>query len=506
MTLGATAIAVILITTASFTLLGLLQASRHTISLEDYMVSRNRVGTPMALATIVASAMGAWILFSPPEVGATSGIAGIVGYCIGQATPAALFAFMGTRMRFLMPHGHSLNEYVLHRFGQAMYRLTLGIVVFYMFVYLAAELTAIAKAVELMAGIPLWLTALLVITAVFIYTLVGGLEATIFTDAIQFAVIVPLLLLSFGIAVVALGGWGNAVAPVTQTAPELLTLANGPGLRFGATLIIAVIAAEMFNQTSWQRVYACKTDQVVRRSFLGSFLLILPMLFISGLLGILAMHFGYNDDRAFFSLIQALNLPGWVSIAVLVLVLALVMSSLDSLLNGIASVFTMDLLRIFPAQSTDGILRLSRLITLVAGLPAILIASRGYNVLYLFLLADLVCAGALFPVLFGLYSRRLTGTMAVWSAVVAIAAGALFFPRPDFSPWNGLPFAGDLLVSFATPIVVSMLICLGWIQLQAQQGKTAAFDFGSLSRDIRPYGEGEGLGLERLPNKASTRG
>jgi Na+/proline symporter len=56
------------------------------------MVSRNRVGTGMALATIVASAMGAWILFSPPEVGATSGIAGILGYCIGQATPAAIFA------------------------------------------------------------------------------------------------------------------------------------------------------------------------------------------------------------------------------------------------------------------------------------------------------------------------------------------------------------------------------------------------------------------------------
>ncbi|MGB3135597.1 MAG: Na+/proline symporter, partial [Nodosilinea sp.] len=262
MTLSATAIAVTLITVASFTLLGLLQASRRAISLEDYMVSRNRIGTPMALATIVASAMGAWILFSPPEVGATSGIAGIVGYCIGQATPAALFAFMGTRMRFLMPNGHSLNEYVLHRFGSAMYRLTLGIVVFYMFVYLAAELTAIAKAVELMAGVPLWLTALLVITAVFIHTLVGGLEATIFTDAIQFAVIVPLLLLSFGIAVFALGGWGNAIAPVSQAAPELLTLANGPGIKFGATLVIAVSAAEMFNQTNWQRIYACKSDRV----------------------------------------------------------------------------------------------------------------------------------------------------------------------------------------------------------------------------------------------------
>jgi Na+/proline symporter len=315
-------------------------------------------------------------------------------------------------------------------------------------------------------------------------------------------VIVPLLLLSFGIAVFALGGWGSAIAPVSQTAPELLTLANGPGIKFGATLFIAVIAAEMFNQTNWQRIYACKSDQVVRQSFLGSFLVILPMLLIAGLLGIVAMHFGFNDDRAFFSLIQALNLPGWVSMAVLVLVLALVMSSLDSLLNGIASVFTTDLLRIFPAKSTSGILKITRLLTVAVGFPAILIAARGYNVLYLFLLADLVCAGALFPVLFGLYSRRLTGTMAFWSAVAAIASGALFFPRPDFSPWNGLPFAGDLLVSFAAPIVVSTLICLVWIQLNAQGGKTKAFDFGILSRDIRAYGESEETAVQGLPNEA----
>lgn len=491
MTVGATALAVLLVTVAVFTLLGLIQASRSTITLEDFMVSRNRFGSGMALATIVASAMGAWILFSPPEVGATSGVAGIFGYCIGQATPAAIFAFMGTRIRFLMPQGHSLNEYVLYRFGNAMYLLTLGIMVFYMFVYLAAELTAIAKALELMAGVPLGVTALLVITGVFIYTTVGGLGATIFTDAIQFAVIVPLLLLSFGIAVVALGGWGAAIAPVTQTAPELLTLSNGPGIKFGATLVIAVVAAEMFNQTNWQRIYACRSNQVVRQSFLGSFLLILPLLFISGLLGILAMHFGFNDDRAFFSLIQALSLPAWVGITVLVLVLALVMSSLDSLLNGLASVFTTDIQRLFPRLPSQGILRASRLLTVVIGIPAIAIAAQGYNVLYLFLLADLVCAGALFPVLFGLYSRRLTGTMALWSAVLGIAVGALFFPRPDFSPWNGLPFAGDLLVSFAAPIVVSAVIALSWIAIKARLGQTEVYNFADLSNRIHAYGEGD---------------
>jgi hypothetical protein len=44
-------------------------------------------------------------------------------------------------------------------------------------------------------------------------------------------------------------------------------------------------------------------------------------------------------------------------------------------------------------------------------------------------------------------------------------------------------------VSFAAPIVVSAVLCLGWIQLRASQGKTEAFDFGKLSRDIRAYGE-----------------
>ncbi|MDA0865963.1 MAG: hypothetical protein O2890_06015 [Cyanobacteria bacterium] len=199
--------------------------------------------------------------------------------------------------------------------------------------------------------------------------------------------------------------------------------------------------------------------------------------------------FGFNDDRAFFSLLQALDLPSWVTIGVLVLVLALVMSSLDTLLNGIASVFTTDLLRLFPHRSTQGILRDARVLSVVVGVPAIAIAARGYNVLYLFLLADLVCAGALFPVLFGLYSRRLTGSIALASTLIAIGVGALFFPKPDFAPWNGLPFAGDLLVSFAAPVVVSILVTLGGIALAGQQGRTQVFDFTHLGRAIRAYGD-----------------
>jgi Na+/proline symporter len=487
MSIEAIALVVTLVTAGVFALLGLLHASKQTLNIEDYMVSRNQFGSGMTFATLVASAMGVWILFSPPEVGATSGIAGIVGYCIGSAAPPALFARVGPRMRRLMPHGHSLNEFVLYRFGNVMYALTLAIIVFYMFIYLTAELTAIAKAVQILAAVPLGWTALIVITATFIYTSYGGLSATIFTDVVQFFIIVPLLLISFAIAVVALGGFAAALQPVQLQAPELLSFSNFDAIKFGLTLIVAIIAAETFNQSNWQRVYACRSHSAVKRAFLGSAIAIFPMILIAGSLGLLARHFGFDDDRAFFSLLQQLSPPLWVIMGVLVLALALVMSTIASLLNGIASVFTIDLMRLFPQIQPKGLLRASRILTVLVGMPAIAIAAQGYDVLYLFLLADLVCAGAIFPVLYGLYSRRLTGTGATWSAAIAIAAGALFFPKPDYSPWLNLPGGGDLLVSFIVPVIISIVIIGISNVLTALNNRSQEFDFDQLQARGRSY-------------------
>ncbi|MCU0526562.1 MAG: Na+/proline symporter [Elainella sp. Prado103] len=478
MSTGAIALLVTLVTAGVFALFGLLYASKKTISLEDYMVSRNRFGWRMAFATIVSSAMGVWILFSPPQVGASSGIVGILGYGVGSAAPMLLFTQLGSRIRRLMPNGHSLNEFVLYRFGNAMYGVVLLLIVFYMFVYLAAELTAISKAVQILAEVPLGWTALVVITATFVYTTYGGLDATIFTDAIQFVVMVPLLVLSLIVAVVALGGWQMALAPVQLNAPQLFDLSNLNGLKMGASLIIAIVAAELFNQSNWQRAYACRTEATVKRAFFLSIWAILPMILMAGILGLLAMHFGFSDDRAFFSLIQSLSLPLWMVLVVLVLALALVMSTLSSLLNGIASVFTTDLIRLFPQMRSSGLLQASRFLTIAIGLPAIWIAAQGYDVLYLFLLADMVCAGAFLPVVCGFYARRLTGSIAWIAAILGILAGALFFPKPDFTPWLNIPGGGELLVSFAAPIVVSGMAMVVGMLLSSH----SPFDFDRLSQ------------------------
>lgn len=488
MSIASIALLVTIVTTAIFTLLGILYVSRQTIGLEDYIASRNFFDTKATIATMVASAMGAWILFSPPEAGsAFGGISAVLGYSLASALAVAVYAVLGPRLRQLMPQGHSLTEYVRHRYGVAMYWLTEAVMVFYMVVYVTAELTAIAKALNLLAGVPLGWTALVVITAVFIYTTYGGLRATIFTDMVQFMVIVPLLLLGFGATVMLLGGWQNAIAPIAIQQPELLSLGNLDGLRFGATLMLAIIAAEIFNQGNWQRVYACQSDRVVRRSFLGAALLIVPMIVLAGTLGIMASQFGHTGDTAFFQLLQQLNPPTWILIVIMVLALALVMSSIDTLLNAIAAVFTVDLVRLLPHFSTLKILRGSRLLTILAGVPAIWIASQGYSVLYLFLLADLVCAGVLFPVVWGLYSRRTSSRNALVSSVVGIGAGVLFFPKPDFSPLVPIPGGGDLLHSFALAILASTITVLTWNAIASRLHRIELFDFKQLENEVKCY-------------------
>ena len=186
---------------------------------------------------------------------------------------------------------------------------------------------------------PLLVTSLVVISAVFLYTTYGGLRVTIVTDIFQFALIVPLLLICFVATVTLLGGIGPAFAPVANNLPELLSFSNIDGLRFGATLLIAVIAAELFNQGNWQRVYACRNDATVRRSFLGSALIILPLIFLSGSLGLIAAGYDLVGATSFFDLLQSLKIANWLLCAVILLAVALVMSSLDSLLNGISAVF-----------------------------------------------------------------------------------------------------------------------------------------------------------------------
>ena len=502
MSVGSWAFLVAIITMVAFAGLGVAYTRRRAVTIEQFLTARRTTGGTTATATLVASIMGAWILLSPAEAATWAGLVGLVGYGLGQAAPILVFLVVGPRMRRLMPQGHSLSEFVWFRYGKAMYGFALAVMVFYMFVFLAAEMTGIAKAVGLISDVPLGLTAVLVGLATLGYTVYGGLRASIFTDNLQFLLIYPLLLVVMLAVLVQLGGWGPAFDSTREVAPALLSMSHRPGIEFGITLIIAILAANMFHQGFWQRVYACKTERDLRTGFLWAGVLVGPLVIGGGLFGLWAVGRELiNAENASVALfVLALDvLPGWAVVTLMALALVLVMSSMDTLLNAIASTFTSDLPRLRPQWGARRLLGSSRVITVVLAGPAMAIAAQGYSVLYLFLIADLVCAGAVVPVFLGLYVRRFTGLMALASAVLGIAAGALFFPTPDFpdpvrsawwslsslTSWWHILKSGDLLASFLAALVVSTAVAVSLSLLASLRRTGKAYDFTELATQVR---------------------
>src|SRR5690606_22280890 len=207
---------------AAFAVAGMLYARRSSHTLEDYIVARNTQGSVATLLTLLASSLGAWILFSPAQAATWGGLAAVIGYSLGSMSPRIAMIPLGKRMRELIPRGHSLTEFLMARYGRSMYVLALLIMMFYMFISMTAEITAIAKLVTLLAPVPLWLTAAIVMGFTLLYTSYGGLKASIFTDKVQVIIIVPLLLALVFIGWQASGGITHVTQALQEKAPQLI--------------------------------------------------------------------------------------------------------------------------------------------------------------------------------------------------------------------------------------------------------------------------------------------
>lgn len=428
-------------------------------TVEDYISARGQFGTAATTATLFASGMGSWLLFGPPEAATWGGLPAILGYALGASLPSLLYIPLGQRLRTLMPDGHSLTEYVRHRYGRVMHVFVLSIMVFYLFIALCAQVTGMAFILQLVADVPLWATAGIVLVATVAYTALGGLRTSIFTDGVQSLLLLPLLAAGTALAVWTVGGTAPLTTNVVDRAPELLRWTHRPGVTGGLALFIGIAAASLFNQGTWQRVYAADSAATLRTSFVTVSAIIGIATLGTGLLGLAAVGTGTADppSTALFGLLLDSAPPG-VGLGLVLLGLTLVMSSADTVLNALASLVAVDLRQALPSLSANTLLRTARWTTAALAVPVFAIASQGLSVLYLFLVADLVCAAALVPVFGGLFSTRLTPRAALWGTTAGLIAGGLLFPAPGAATPSLLPaFTAALLLPAGVALPVTLL-------------------------------------------------
>jgi Na+/proline symporter len=420
--------------------------------------------------------MGAWILFSPPEAGAAfGGVTAVVGYAAGSALSLAAYAVVGPRIRALLPAGHGITEFARARFGDSFAAYVLVVSAAYMFVFLAAEFTGVAAAVMALAGVPGWQTATLVGGTVFAYTAYGGLRASVATDVLQTVLILPLLVVVAGAALFAVGGPGTVIRETAAADPTLVDPTYGPGLRFAAYVVVAIVSAELLNQAWWQRVYASRDERTLRWGYLLAAVLVFPVVLAVGLFGLVAVGRGLEGpaSASLFLVVEAV-LPAPLVLAVAVLATLLVASSADTLFNGLASLVTVDLPRVLDVAEEDLTL-VARAATGVVALGATIVGAQGYSVLTLFLLADLIAAATVVPLFHGLFSRRAWSGGATVASAAGLVVGVAFFPPARTVLPVSLPEA-TFLRAFGLAVFIS-----GATSLLAARLADRRFDLDALS-------------------------
>jgi Na+/proline symporter len=379
---------------------------------DRYLTARSSQSVAALSLAFLASGLGSWILFAPPEVGQAVGVLGVIGYAVGAALPFVAYAWLGPMIRAAAPEGVTLTDWVRDRFGRSAEAWVAVVSVFYMFMFVTAELTAIGGVLDLMAGVDPWASIVLVAGVTAGYTAYGGLPASIRTDKVQAAMILGLMAVAVGAILL------DVEDPLDAARDGGLDSFTRAGWESIVVLAIAIVAANLFHQGYWQRTWAAADARTVTRAGWAAAGLTLVVLLAVGATGLIA---GGLAERAgtepspvpFFSLL--VGLPDVVLVLVVVMAVALVGSSVDTLESALAALLARDLAD--RRLSVTG----ARIATIVLIVPAVLIALRGYSVLRLFLIADLLAAATVIPVFLGL-RRAAPGSTVIAGSVAGLAA------------------------------------------------------------------------------------
>jgi Na+/proline symporter len=427
-----TALILVIVISLVFTILGLYH-SRKFQGINNYLTANRNIGFFSLTTSLVASALGAWILFGPASAATWGGIGAVIGYALGTAFPMIFLIYLGKKLREEFPKGSSLIEFLRIKFGKSLFKLILLMMIFYMFIFLCAEVTAVAILINYISGTELWITALIILLATLTYTLYGGLRASIFTDNIQMIVIGVLLIIS-AIYLINFNADQFNFSFINQQNPHLLSSSYVPSYTAGLTFFIAVAATNLFHQGNWQRVYAAKDYDTLRKSLLVSFFIIIPIVFFMGFSGLVAISVDAKviPDLGFFSLLLK-EQTEFLSLIIVTLGLALTISTVDTLVNAISSLIVVDGKATFNLNKKTNYLLLSKYIMIFLSIIAFVIASKGFSILYLFLLADLLCCAFVVTVFYSFYDKNINEKTAYISIIIGLIGGLLLFPIPDFT-------------------------------------------------------------------------
>lgn len=258
-----------------------------------------------------------------------------------------------------------------------------------------------------------------------VYTVVGGLKAVIYTDTIQWIVLLSgLIFIAIPVSFIKLGGFEVIRDTV---APEFLRLSNVSWQQI-LNWAFTIIPIWFIGMTLYQRIYAAKDEKTAKRAWFIAGFFEYPIMAFTGVIlglfsrvaldaGILAdfTNGGTLDPEMGLPALLRTILPVGLMGIVLSAYFSAIMSTADSCLMASSGNIITD---IFRKHKSKNSLRLSQLFTAIVGVTALLLAMKMPNVLELMLHSySFMVSGMIIPVMAALFTKRPNKHASLWSMI-----------------------------------------------------------------------------------------
>lgn len=481
-------------------------SSKRQQTSADYFLAGRNIGFFAIGGSLFASNIGSEHIVGLAGQGATTGMA--MAHWELHAWILVLLAWVF--VPFYYRSGvYTMPEFLEKRFS-ARARWILSVISLVAYVFTKVSVTVYAGAVVFRALLPdtfgspenaFWVGAFATVILTGIYTVFGGLRAVLYTDTAQAIVLLvgAFFITVFGLS--KLGGWGELVIQASKRAADfaLWRPLSDPSFPWLGILIASPVVGIWYwctDQYIVQRTLSAKSLKDARRGALwGALLKVWPVLIflVPGLIGLILHEQGVisiptkmvngqnvlDGDSVFPTMVMAV-LPQGLRGLVVAALLAALMSSLSSLFNSSASLFTVDIYeKIRPGMSERHLVKVGRIATgvvVVLGIlwiPVMPLISGGGLYKYLQEVQQYLAPPITAVFLLGLFWKRINSRGAVCGLVVGFILGmvkltiqAFFGAEKIASPaflaavgdFNFLYFSGVLFAVSVVVITVTSLL------------------------------------------------
>ncbi|WP_031464625.1 sodium:solute symporter family protein [Sciscionella sediminilitoris] len=465
--LDASAIDYVLVAVYFVLVLGIGFLAQRSVnnSLDFFLSGRSMPAWVTGLAFMSAN-LGAVELVGMTANGAQYGVPTVHFYWIG-AVPAMVFVGLVMMPFYYGAKVRSLPQFLLRRFGKFAHLVNSISFALAQVAQAGINLFLLATVVEALLGWNLWLSVAVAAVIVLAYTTLGGLSAAIYTEVLQFFVIVAMLVPLTIVGLHRVGGWSGLVDKIqgSSTANDAAAqLSSWPGSNLtsigNSTLsVLGIVFGLGFvlsfgywttNFAEIQRALSAKSVSAARRTPLIAAYpktLIVLVIFIPGMIAaVLSGPFakckaelvagaakcsnGYEPNDAIQLLIKDVLPNGMLGVAIAGLI-ASFMAGMAANVSSFNTVFTYDIWQSYVRKGRpDGYyLRIGRIVTIVGCVLAIggAAIAMGFNNIMTYLqdLFSFFNAPLFATFILGLFWKRMTAAAAGWSLIAGTLSAVI---------------------------------------------------------------------------------